>query len=98
MRLAGASERVRRIAIVVVAATGAALVLWRLWPGQPVPRVPGLPPDHPAGDGPSVDEAPAAVDEPSAAAGDGPAVDEPSATREGPASEEPPRADVSPNR
>ncbi len=78
MRLSGASERVRRIAIVVAAATGAALVLWRLWPGQPVPRVPGLPPDHPAG------EAPAA--------------DEPSATREGSASDEPPRANVSLSR
>ena len=78
MRLAGASERVRRIAIVVAAATGAALVLWRLWPGQPVPRVPGLPPDHPAGDAS--------------------AADEPSATREGPASDQPPRADIGPSR
>ena len=85
MRLAGASERVRRIAIVVAAATGAALVLWRLWPGQPVPRVPGLPPDHPAGEAPAADEAP-------------PAVDEPSATREGPASGQPPRADIGPSR
>ena len=69
MRLSGASERVRRTAIVVAAATGAALVLWRLWPGQPVPRVPGVPAEHPAGDGP-------AVDEPSVTR-EGPAVDEP---------------------
>ena len=90
MRLAGASERVRRIAIVVAAATGAALVLWRLWPGQPVPRVPGVPAEHPAGDGPAADEA--------SATREGPAADEASATREGPASDEPPRADVSPSR
>ena len=60
MRLSGASERVRRIAIVVAAATGAALVLWRLWPGQPVPRVPGLPQDHPADEAPTADEPPRA--------------------------------------
>ncbi len=78
MRLAGASERVRRMAIVVTAATGAALVLWRLWPSQPVPRVPGLPADREAGGAPEADEA--------------------SATREGPAPDEPPRVDGGPSR
>ena len=58
MRLAGVSERVRRIAIVVAAATGAALVLWRLWPSQPPPRVPGLPPDHPVDEPPRADGGP----------------------------------------
>ena len=65
MRLSGASERVRRTAIVVAAATGAALVLWRLWPGQPVPRVPGLPPGHPADEAPAADGAPRADGSPS---------------------------------
>jgi hypothetical protein len=83
MRLSGASERVRRIAIVVAAATGAALVLWRLWPGQPVPQVPGVPPDHPADD--------------ASATREGPAADEASATREDPRADEAPRADGRPS-
>ncbi len=39
MRLFRGSDRIRRIAIVVSAAIAAALVLWRLWPSQPVPPV-----------------------------------------------------------
>ena len=65
MPLTGASERVRRIAIVVAAAIGAALVLWRLWPSGSVPRVPGLPADHVADEAPAADGARRAEDGPS---------------------------------
>ncbi|HXQ96140.1 MAG TPA: hypothetical protein VN800_04385 [Candidatus Acidoferrales bacterium] len=39
MRLFRGPDQIRRIAIVISAAVAAALVLWRLWPSQPVPPV-----------------------------------------------------------
>jgi hypothetical protein len=58
MRLRRASERVRRIAIAVLAMISAALVLWRLSPSEPVPPVRLPPADRTSDEAPRDDTDP----------------------------------------